>query len=302
MKIGLALGSGSSRGWAHIGVIKALEAHGVRPDIVCGASIGSLVGAAYAFGNLNRLEEWVLSLRKVEIAKFLRINRSLNGFIDQRRFHDFLHRYVVDGAARIEDSPVIYAAVATELESGRERWLTEGSVQDAVWSSIALPGLFPAIKYQERWLLDGGLVNPVPISVCRALGADLVIAVNLNGDLLSKRVARSAEAAEKAPQEESGFAGLISSFVAEYGTAVFPERNTADTVPNIFEAIAGSINITQDRITRSRMAGDPPDILIAPKLSDIGLMEFHRAREAIEEGRRCVERLSAEIEYLINCN
>jgi NTE family protein len=185
MKIGLALGGGAARGWAHIGVINALAEKGIKPDIVCGTSIGALVGAAYAAGNIDKLTDWVNSLTKLETAKFFNINTSFNGFIKKDKLHDFFCHYVVDDAIDIEQLDKQFASVATDLHSGREIWLQSGKVTEAVWASIGLPGLFPPMRYKKnQWLLDGGLVNPVPVSVCRALGADFVIAVNLNGDLL----------------------------------------------------------------------------------------------------------------------
>ncbi|KAB2890212.1 MAG: patatin [Desulfobulbaceae bacterium] len=289
MHIGLALGSGSSRGWAHIGVISALTEQGIIPDIVCGTSIGSLVGASYVSATLEKLEQWVCSLTKFETVRFFDINSSLNGFVDTDRLHRFLNEYVANDEAQIEDLGKQYAAVATELETGREVWLTKGPVLEAVWASISLPGLFPAIRHGNRWLVDGGLVNPVPVSVCRALGADIVIAVNLNGDIVGKHFQKSPAITKKV--ENHGVIDKLSNLVTEYTSSIFsPAKNVAQP-PGLFEAIAGSVNITQDRITRSRMAGDPPDILLAPKLAHIGLLEFYRAAEAIREGRECVRRM-----------
>lgn len=295
MNIGLALGSGSSRGWSHIGVINALTEQGIVPDIVCGTSIGSLVGASYVANNLDRLQEWVLSLSKLDTALFFELNTSMNGFVNTERLHHFLNKYVASDSSVIEDFDRKYASVATDLKTGREVWLTKDSVLEAVWSSISLPGLFPAIKYNNRWLVDGGLVNPVPISVCRALGADVVIAVNLNGDIVGKHFQRS-KAEVKA---NMSVVHKITDLVSEYTGAVFSTTKDEDQPPNLFEAIAGSVNITQDRITRSRMAGDPPDILLSPKLSHIGLLEFYRAEEAINEGRKCVQRMLPEIQYVM---
>ncbi|MCS5420443.1 MULTISPECIES: patatin-like phospholipase family protein [Psychrilyobacter] len=288
MKIGLALGSGSSRGWAHIGIIKALADLGIVPDIVCGTSIGALVGASYISGNLDNLEEWACSLTKFEIARFFEINMSLNGFIDTHRLHHFLNKYVAADSARIEDFSKQYASVATDLETGKEIWLTKGSVLEAVWSSVSLPGLFPAIKNNDRWLVDGGLVNPVPVSTCRALGADIVIAVDLNGDIVGKHFRKAIP-----PKKKLGVMSKINSLVREYTPSIFDidensEKNNG-TPPNLFDAIASSVNITQDRITKSRMGEDPPDILLSPKLSHIKLLEFYRAREAMDEGRKCVQ-------------
>lgn len=186
--IGLALGSGSSRGWSHIGIINALAKLNITPDIVCGTSIGSLVGAAYVSNKLQKLEEWVCSLSRLETARFFEINTSLSGFVNKERFQKFLNEYVASDGITIEDLGKQYAAVATDLETGREVWLNQGPLIEAVWASISLPGLFPAIKNNNRWLVDGGLVNPVPVSVCRAMGADIVIAVNLNGDIVGKHL------------------------------------------------------------------------------------------------------------------
>jgi NTE family protein len=296
MKIGLALGSGSSRGWSHIGIIRALTAEGIIPDIVCGTSIGALVGASYVSNNLDKLEESVCSLSKFDIARFFEINSSLNGFVNTEKLHQFLGKYVAQDNSAIEALDKKYATVATDLDNGREVWLTEGSVLEAVWSSISLPGLFPAIRNNNSWLVDGGLVNPVPVSVCRALGADIVIAVNLNGDIIGRHFQKSKNIAK----QNVGAASKISSLVKEYSASVFSTTRDEDQPPSLFEAIAGSVNITQDRITRSRMAGDPPDILLSPKLSHIGLLEFYRANEAIDEGKECVQRMLPEIQHVLN--
>ena len=298
LKIGLALGSGSSRGWSHIGVINQLNELGISPDIVCGTSIGSLVGASYVSDNLHKLEEWACSLTKFEEAKFLDINRSLNGFVDIDRFHKFLNKYVADDKAKIEDLSKQFASIATDLGTGREVWLTKGSIIEAVWSSISLPGLFPAIKNENRWLVDGGLVNPVPVSVCRALGADVVIAVNLNGDIVGKHFRKL----KIESRRDNSVVDKLTDFVREYSSALFPQTKDDDQAPSIFEAIAGSFNITQDRITKSRLAGDPPDIILTPRLSHIGLLEFYRAEEAIEEGKKCVSKLESEIKERLELN
>lgn len=284
MKIGLALGSGSSRGWAHIGIIKALAEIGIVPDIVCGTSIGALVGASYVSNNLDNLEQWACSLTKFEIVKFFEINMSLNGFIDTHRLQNFLSKYVAKESDMIEEFSKQYAAVSTDLETGKEIWLTKGSVLDAVWSSVSLPGLFPAIKSNNRWLVDGGLVNPVPISTCRALGADIVIAVDLNGDILGKHFKR-----HQSFRKKKGVINKLNDLVREYKPLIFDVNRSDESPPSLFDAIVSSINITQDRITKNRMAEDPPDILLSPKLSHIKLLEFYRAKEVIDEGRRCVQ-------------
>ena len=295
LNIGLALGSGSSRGWAHIGIINALSELGITPNIVCGTSIGSLIGASYVSGKIENLEQWACSLTKLEMARFLDINTSLTGFVNTERLHYFLNKNVASDKVVIEDLTKVYAAVSTDLETGREIWLTKGSLIQAVWASISLPGLFPAIKNNNRWLVDGGLVNPVPVSVCRALGADIVIAVNLNGDIVGKHF----EKPKKVKNQNNGVGDKISELVREYTGSLFLSPKENEQPPNLLDALAGSFNITQDRITRSRMAGDPPDILLTPKLSHIKLLEFYRANEAIIEGKKCVQRMRSEIDHVL---
>ena len=298
LKIGLALGSGSSRGWAHIGIINELAKLGIEPSIVCGTSVGAMVGAAYAMGNLEKLEAWACSVTKLDVARFLDINTSMRGFVNTERFHAYLNENIASDDDIIENLPKTYAAVSTDLESGREVWLTQGSIIQAVWSSMALPGLFPAIRNEHRWLVDGGLVNPVPVSVCRAMGADIVIAVNLNRNIIGKHLEKPI------PEKKSNnrITEKISELVKEYtNLSLFDEANAdQERPPSLLNAIAASVNITQDRITRSRMAGDPPDIMFSPKLSDIGLLELYRAEEAIMEGRRCVQRKTPELKDILD--
>lgn len=295
LKIGLALGSGSSRGWSHLGIINALAELGIEPDVVCGTSVGAMVGASYASGNMEKLEAWARSVTKLDVAKFLEFNTSMAGFVNAERFHAYLNENIAADDVVIESMEKVYAAVSTDLESGREIWFTQGSVIQAVWASMALPGLFPAIRNNGRWLVDGGLVNPVPVSVCRALGADIVIAVNLNGDIVGKNIKKS----KQVKKQNNGVAGKINELVKEYTNISLFNNKSGLEPPSLMDAIAGSVNITQDRITRSRMAGDPPDLVLTPRLSDIGLLELYRANEAITEGEQCVKRKKVEIEYML---
>lgn len=294
-KIGLALGSGASRGWSHIGVIKALLKEGIEPDVVCGTSMGAIIGGSYVAGNLEKLEKWVLGSTRSDVLRFFEINLSQSGFVDTNRLNWFLHNYVATENQRIEDMPKKYAAVSTDLDTGREVWFTDGGLADAVQASMALPGLFPAVHVDDRWLVDGGLVNPVPVSVCHALGADIVIAVNLNTGIINKR---ADENQAVAPVAEEGVLSSIKQQAREYSNAIFPNRDKKNEAPGLYHAIANSINIFQDRITRSRLAGDPADVLLSPKVAHIGMLEFHRAAEAIEEGERCVREALAEIHSL----
>ena len=295
LKIGLALGSGSARGWSHIGVINTLAEHGIIPDIVCGTSIGALVAASYASNNIKKLEQWACSITKLETARIFEINVALKGFINTDRLHYFLNQYVASDTSLIENLEKQYASVSTDLKTGREVWFTKGPVIEAVWASISLPGLFPAIKHHNQWLVDGGLVNPVPVSVCRALGADIVIAVNVNGSVSGKNFISP----KKQPPQDNGITHKLTELVMEYTGSLFPSNNNSETPPNLFESIAGSVHIIQDRVMRSRMAGDPPDILLSPKVSNIGLLEFYRAHEAIIEGEKCVLAMLPEIKQLL---
>ena len=294
--IGLALGSGASRGWSHIGVIKALLREGIEPDIVCGTSVGAIIGASYVAGNLEKLEDWVLGSTRSDVLRFFGIGFSQTGFVDTERLSWFLHNYVTAEEQRIEHMAKKYAAVSTDLDTGREVWFTKGGVADAVRASMALPGLFPAVRNDQRWLVDGGLVNPVPVTPCRALGADIVIAVNLNSGVIGKR---NHAAPESIPEERRGVLSSFKKQAKEYSSSIFPNNVEKDDAPGLFYAIANSVNIVQDRITRSRLAGDPADILVSPRLPHIGMLEFHRAAEAIEEGEACVQRALAEIGQLM---
>jgi len=294
-KIGLALGSGASRGWSHIGVIKALLREGVEPDIVCGTSVGAMIGACYLAGNLEKLEKWVLGSTRTDVYKFFNIKLTQSGFVDSDRLCRFLYENIAGKELLIENLPKRFAAISTDLENGREVWCQEGGVADAVRASMALPGLFPAVRDGYRWLVDGGLVNPVPVTTCRALGADIVIAVNLNSDVIG----RNQKKPEPEPEKKKGMLHNLKQTTREYSTVLFPENGRQDDAPGLFAAITNSINIVQDRITRSRLAGDPAEVVIMPRLAHIGMLEFHRADVAIAEGERCIQSALDEIRKAI---
>ncbi|ADE15929.1 Lysophospholipase [Nitrosococcus halophilus Nc 4] len=297
-RIGLALGGGAARGWAHIGVIRALAEHGIIPDLVAGTSIGALVGAAYAAGILDNLERWARSLVWKDTVGFFDI-RLRGGLIEGKKLFKFLGRRFP--YREIQDLPMPFAAVATDLENGREIWLQQGSLLEAVRASVALPGLLTPVYCNGHWLVDGGLANPVPVSVCRALGAAQVIAVDLNAGLLGRRVRSAIQSQEQAtpPFRDLGSTltqALWASFWGESEGRTKDQEN--NTPPSLFDIVASSINIMQVRITRSRLAGDPPDLLIAPRLNDLALLDFHRAEEAIAEGREAVARVQSELTAL----
>lgn len=289
LRIGLALGGGAARGWAHLGVIRALQREGISPDIVCGTSMGALVGAAYAAGEIERLDAWarqldwsgVMSLMDWSIAGGLMQGTKLVDFF-RSRFND----------PGIEHLPRKFGCVATELTTGREVWLQEGSVVDAVRASIALPGLLAPVVREERLLVDGGLVNPVPVSMCRALGADIVVAVDLNWDLVGRR-AKLPELPDTAPGAAQN--SLIDSIFGRFRERSF---NPAQS-PSFKDVMLTSLNIMQVRITQSRLAGEPADVLIRPHLGGIVAMDFHRGAVAAAEGERAAGEAVAQLRRLL---
>jgi len=288
-KIGFALGAGSARGWAHIGVLRALTEEGVEPDYIAGCSVGALVGAAFAAGRIDRLEAWTRSLDWKRILKLLDLSLR-GGLFKGRRVHELFHDQFVESS--FADLAVRFAAVATDLASGQEVWLREGKVSDAVRASIAVPGLFQPVLREERWLVDGSVVNPVPVSLCRAMGADVVIAVDLGSDLVGRYVRDD----DRAPaQATSG--GIMGRLLPRREKS--SERETERPVPSFTEALMGAINVMQVRIARSRLAGEPPDVLITPRLGHLGLLDYHRADIAIAEGRDAVERMLPAIRSAI---
>lgn len=299
-RIGLALGGGSARGWAHIGVIRALNQAGIYPDIVCGTSIGALVGAAYVDGDLDQLDAWVRSLTLQTVVSFL--DFSLNGgLIKGEKLIEYFRSHFVD--RQIAELPLPFAAVTTDLYSGREVWLQEGRVSDAVRASIALPGLFTPARLGGKWLLDGGLVNPVPVSLCRAMGADWVIAVDLNSDLIGRHLKRkpAKPPRKKAPQEPETITDSVMAHIQSGMSQLgIKQRDAADRPPAMLDVLATSINIMQVLITRSRLAGEPADVMITPQLAELGLMEFHRAATAIEAGQHAAEQALPQLLALLN--
>lgn len=283
-KIGFALGGGAARGWAHFGIIRALEEHGIKPDIICGTSIGALVGATYVTNCHDRFEEWVLSLRKRDIAALLDFTCG-GGLLEGERLMKFM-REQTSPDIKIEKLDIPYAAVATELTTGNEVWFQTGDIFDAVRASISLPGLFTPVYLNNKWLADGALVNPVPVSVCRALGAEQIIAVDLNSHLVGKPF-RKDELKNEAQTEKSE--NNVKRWLNDVVDKFFDNNNGSEG-PGILDVLNSAIIIMEDRITRSRMAGDPPDVLLRPDLSNIGMMDFDRAAEAVVKGIDCVER------------
>ncbi|KAA3503913.1 patatin-like phospholipase family protein [Rhizobium rhizogenes] len=260
-RIALALGGGAARGWAHIGVLRALDEAGVKIGMIAGTSIGALVGGCYLAGKLDELEEFARSLTMRRIAGLLDLTIGGGGLFGGMRLTKRMQEHLE--GLRVENLDHPFIAVATELRTGHEVWIHQGDLVTALRSSYALPGIFEPVQCNGRTLIDGALVNPVPVSVCRAYEQALVVAVNLNYDLFGRSAvvkhAASPHAGSAPPVESAPRPGLPGVMVQAF-------------------------NIIQDRISRSRLAGDPPDLMLHPRINDIGLSEFHRASEAIDRG------------------
>ncbi|MDF1691216.1 MAG: patatin-like phospholipase family protein [Zhongshania sp.] len=320
-KIALALGSGSARGMAHIGVIQRLSELGIEPDILCGTSVGSIIAACYLTGKLDHFEHWIQSLSTTQVLHYMSVSLGATGGVAHAtRLIDFFEKEY--GNPNIEDLSQPFAAVATDLLRGREVWLQRGPLWSAVRASMALPGILTPVPFRNSWLVDGGLVNPVPVSVCRALGADIIIGVDLNSDLVGRQkvmsnakaasveeAAEEEEAEEELPifeeneaDEQDPFLGAaFSRFAASVKEAASNfranEGEKKPEPPGTIAVMMSAINIMQDRITRSRLAGEPADIMLWPRLGHIGLMEFSSAAEAIQEGRDAVDRMLPAIRH-----
>ncbi len=289
--IGLALGSGAARGWSHLGVLRALANLGVRVDVVSGCSIGALVGAALASGRSDQLESWVRALDWQDVVSMLDVSFR-GGLIRGDRVVQYCAEHFF--ASDFASLNLPFACVATELHTGREVWLREGKVAEAVQSSIALPGLFSPVLRGGRVLVDGGLVNPVPVSLCRALGAEIVIAVELGSGVVGRARRQNPTTAD----DDHGWAQRLFGAIG----LTKSERETVGQVselPSLPDVVTTSINIMQMRIARSRLAGEPADVVISPRVAHLNMMEFDRANEAIEEGEAAVERSSALLQQAL---
>jgi NTE family protein len=270
--IGLALGSGAARGWAHIGVVRVLADAGIVPDFVCGTSIGAVVGALNVTGDLTRLERWARHLTKTRVGRLFDFQFGHGGLIGGQRLLRALEPRL--GGKLIEQLPRRFACVATDIDTGHEIWIREGTLIDAVRASYSVPGIFPAVRLGGRCLVDGALVNPIPISLCRALGAQVVIASDVNADVMGHGPAHT-ERVELSPRLEAD--QTERRFLHGY----FTHRHD---IPSAFTALTRSLHIIQDHIGRMRLAQDPPDVHILPNVARVGPVEFHRADECISAG------------------
>lgn len=291
--LGLALGGGVARGWAHIGAIRALIEAGIKPDIIAGTSIGAVVGAAYLAGKLDILEDWALSLNRRKMMGYMDVRWGGSGLMRGERLARVLRYYFAD--MKIEDLDRKFATVACDLRTGYEVWLQNGPIIPAIRASYALPGAFEPIEVDGRFMIDGALVNPVPVSTCRALGAHMVIAVSLNGDAFGP-IGTSHEL-EFDDEEPTDFGDPLE-LASQSLNKLRPDRLLLKSMlgdvkpgksPKMGSVMMGTLNIVMDRLSRSRLAGDPPDVFVAPRIGHIGMMEFTRAEELIERGYRAMQ-------------
>lgn len=282
--VALALGGGAARGWSHIGVLRAFDEAGISVNMIAGTSVGALVGACYLAGKLDELEEFARGLTRRKLVGFLDISLRGSGLISGMKLAERMKEHL-NGVEFNQLSHPFYC-VATEISTGHEIWLSEGPVIDSIRASYALPGIFEPVIHENRILVDGALVNPVPVSVCRAHGSQMVVAVNLNSDINGRaRVIRNKKSAmqkvrtpskeneDQGSEKQNGRRSYVRKLLGGNGS-----------IPSLSTVMVESFNIIQDRIARSRLAGDPPDITIGPGVAHIGLAEFHRANEAIEIG------------------
>ena len=293
--IGLALGGGVARGWAHIGALKALREAGIEPDIIAGTSIGSVVGAAYLAGRLDSLERWALSLDRRKVLQYMDLSWGGSGLMKGTRLRKVLDHYLK--GRNIEDFDRKFAAVTCDLRTGYEVWLQQGPVIPAIQASYALPGAFEPVKIDGRYMIDGALVNPVPVSACRAMGAHLVIAVSLSGDAFGP-IGTAHEVNFETPEVEDDDLPDIAIMAHQSLNKLRPDRVLLKSLlgntkpgksPRIGSVMMGTLNIVMDRIGRSRLAGDPPDVFVAPRIGHIGMLEFTRAEELIQRGYRAMQ-------------
>jgi NTE family protein len=299
--IGLALGGGAARGLAHIGIVQTLIAHGIVPNVVVGTSIGAVVGGAYAAGHLDTLEKWARGLQPRNILGYLDIRLNGSGLIGGDKLAAQLEAAL--GPILVEELAIKFATVATEVRTGHEIWLTHGRMVDAMRASYALPGIFSPVLVGDRWLVDGALVNPVPVSAARALGAEIVIAANLSSDVFTHSTTIYAHGQSTEPP-----GAAIEATPPKRGLGKFfsPERTMKREFfgsggrPGISSVMVDAFNIMQDRITRARLAGDPPDLLISPRVGQIGWFDFHRADDLIGFGARAAERAIDSIQEAIH--
>jgi NTE family protein len=293
LRVGIALGGGGARGWAHFGVLRTLIAAGFAPDIIAGTSMGAVVGGAYAAGRLDVLEAFARRLNRKAVWRLADLNMGAGGgLVIGERISATLREII--GQHEIPALDKKFAAVATELSTGHEVWLSDGDLVSAMRASYSLPAIFVPVRRDERVLVDGGITNPVPVSACRAMGAHIVIAVPLPaGPSVGTRFAPAVAAQTSAWRKALAAFREPERFVA---AQLFGD--TPDTLTTASVSVT-ALNILLDRMTRVRLASDPPDVTVTSEIGSIALLEFDRAADAIRIGAEATERVLPEIEALV---
>ena len=295
-KIGLALGSGAAKGWAHIGVIQALTEMGIVVDVVAGCSVGALVGAAYATNRLNAMTRWVCGFHHWDVIRLMDLSWQRGGLLrGDRVFNQVRH---ILRTQQIEECAIKFGAVTTNLTTARELWLTEGDLHHAIRASCSMPGLLAPVPHNAYWLVDGAVVNPVPVSLARALGADVVIAVDLqhnatlgHDDMLS--------VTPMSTENNTAVTRFNWQNKLRQRLAMGLHRQRANRAPSAMDIMTTSIQVLENRLKMHRMAGDPPDVVVQPYCPQIATLDFHRAQEAIAAGRLAVEKKHEELQQLV---
>lgn len=297
--LALALGGGMARGFSHIGVLKTLNRHNIYPSLITGTSIGAVVGSCYLAGKVDDLEEWALSLNRMKIFSYLDLRVRSAGLVGGKKLMQLLESHFED--MKLEELPHPMTCIATDLTTGHEVWLRRGNIVNAMTASFALPGVFPPVDLDDRYLVDGALVNPCPVSPCQALGARMTIAVDLNTDLIGKATSPEANV-----QKVAGFDVFNNNDVPPEQQKPFKSSaigrrlfRREENNPSLFGVMVSGLGILQDRLTRSRLAGEPPDIHIKPPIGHIGLLEFEKAAELIQHGEEVAEKAIPDIKAAI---
>lgn len=311
--VGLVLGCGASRGWAHIGAIEALEEANIPIDFIAGCSVGGYVGALYASGQLASLKKFLLRMDGKKIFSYLDVAFPRSGLLNgSKRVHELFSMHT--DIKNFEELAIPLVMVATDLNRGEKVVLKSGSIVDALRATMSYPGLFSPVNLKGRWLVDGGVVDPVPVGVARAMGAGIVIAIDLNSRIVSHsasqlKVAKSEETQNHQAIEQKKSYELIEKIMKFYENSYkdFIDNDTIHSdrsrsyadAPDIVETIMTSISIMQERITRMNLAVDRPDILIQPRLGGLKMMNFDRVSYAIEEGYIGVKEKLEDIKTLL---
>jgi NTE family protein len=287
-RVGLALGSGGARGAAHVGILKVLEREGVKVSAIAGSSIGAMVGGAYAAGiPLSRIEEeWLTTSRTRLLRSFLPTfpRAGLSSGAGLRRYL----REIL-GDVRIEELPVPFAAVATDLDTGEPVVLREGPLVEAIRASTAIPGIFQPVRWEGRLLVDGGMVEPLPVRVCRELGAEIVIAVDVNPrpkpttPQARKAMASAGKVLREGLLDKPWVPGHLAEVVREYAEG----KPDARPLPGIFEILSQCVAIFVQEILRLKLSLEPPDIYIRPRVREE--YNYLRAKENIRAGEEAME-------------